>query len=244
MASNHKKRALEAAQLFIRKNYPNCHAALLAGSVTRREATETSDLDIVVFDKNIHSSYRESLIEFGWPIEVFVHNEISYKKFFEADKKRARPSMPRMIYEGIVLKDDGILDSIKNEAKEILSNGPDEWTRETIDLKRYLITDTLDDFIGSERREEGIFIANSLAEMTSEFVLRTNRKWVGSSKWVYRSLKEFDEGFASHFVSAFNSYYISEDKSNVIQLVDDILQPYGGRLFEGFSLGKTNDGGS
>lgn len=229
---------LEAAQQFIQKHYPDCKAALLAGSVTRGEATETSDLDIVIFNKNNNSSYRESLIDFGWPIEVFVHNETSYKQFFETDKKRARPSMPRMVYEGIVLKDDGLLEAIKKEAKEILDNGPDEWTRETIDLKRYFITDTLDDFIGSEQREEAIFITNSLAELTSEFVLRTNRKWIGASKWVYRTLKDFDEEFAYRFVASFDSFYRNGDKSKIIQLVDEILQPFGGRLFEGFLMGK------
>ncbi|MEH7237547.1 nucleotidyltransferase domain-containing protein [Bacillus sp. JJ1562] len=242
-AFNKKMKPLEAAQQFIQKYYPDCQAALLAGSVTREESTVTSDLDIVVFDRNIASSYRESLIDFGWPIEVFVHNETSYKLFFETDKMRARPSMPRMVYESIILKDDGILEIVKTEAKELLDNGPDEWTKETINLKRYFITDILDDFIGNEKREETIFIANNLAELTSEFVLRTNRKWIGASKWVYRALKEFDEEFANRFVAAFDLFYRNGDKSKVIQIVNDILQPYGGRLFDGFSLGKENLGG-
>lgn len=45
-----------AAQLVIEKHFPNCQAALLAGSVVRGEATSTSDLDIVVFDKELRSS--------------------------------------------------------------------------------------------------------------------------------------------------------------------------------------------
>ncbi|HER2162506.1 TPA: nucleotidyltransferase domain-containing protein [Streptococcus pyogenes] len=60
------------------KHFPNCQGALLAGSVVRGEATETSDLDIVVFDKNLSSPYRESLIAFSWAIEVFVNNLTSY----------------------------------------------------------------------------------------------------------------------------------------------------------------------
>ncbi|MEH7382134.1 nucleotidyltransferase domain-containing protein [Bacillus sp. JJ1533] len=241
MATVHKMNPIKAAQQFIQNRFPNCHAALLAGSVTRREATETSDLDIIVFDKNIPSSYRESLFDFGLPIEVFVHNDTSYRQFFESDKIRARPSMPRMVYEGIVIKDDGILQAIKKEAKEILDNRPDEWTKEMIDTKRYIITDTLYDFIGSEKREEAIFIANSLVELTSEFVLRTNRNWIGASKWVYCALKEFDEKLTIRFVAAFELFYRNGDKCKVIQVVDDILQPYGGRLFEGFKLGKGSE---
>jgi hypothetical protein len=234
---NHKP-PIEAANQFIKKYFPNCQGALLAGSVVRGEATETSDLDIVIFDNNLASSYRESLIDFGWAIEVFAHNLISYKQFFDQDVKRARPSLPRMVSEGIVLKDNGIIESIKKEADSILAKGPEEWTTETINTKRYFITDALDDFIGCSSRAEEIFIANTLAELVSEFVLRTNRKWIGASKWVVRALRQHDEKFAVQFVMAFDFYYRTGEKQQIINLVDPVLLPFGGRLFEGFSLGK------
>lgn len=228
----------KAADLFILDHFPNCDGALLAGSVIRGEATDTSDLDIVIFDKNLKTAYRESFFEFGWNIEVFVHNLTSYKEFFKSDCERARPSLPKMVSEGIVIIDSGIIESIKQEANDLLEKGPEEWSAETIKIKRYFITDSLDDFIGSTNRAEEIFIANTLAELVSEFVLRTNRKWIGTSKWVVRSLRNYDEKFADHFVEAFDSFYKTGDKNKIIVMVDEILQPFGGRLFQGFSLGK------
>jgi predicted nucleotidyltransferase len=239
MKSNRLK-PIEAAHQFIKEYFPNCKGALLAGSVVRGEGTVSSDLDIVVFDNKLKSAYRESLIEFGWPIEVFVHNLSSYKDYFESDSKRARPSLPRMVSEGIILKDEGIIEAIKKEAQEILNSGPEEWSKETIKLKQYFLTDTLDDFIGCYNRSEEIFIANTLAELVSEFVLRTNRKWVGTSKWLVRSLRHYDETFAEHFVEAFDQFYKTGSKDQIIQIVDEVLQPFGGRLFHGFSLGKNN----
>ncbi|RBW67556.1 nucleotidyltransferase domain-containing protein [Bacillus taeanensis] len=228
----------EAAQQFVDKHFPRCHGAVLAGSVVRGEATETSDLDIVIFDDNLHESFRESLTDFGWAIEIFVHNLTSYKQFFESDCERATPSMPRMISEGIVLKDKGVIGLIKKEAKEILEKGPEEWSEETIKTKRYFITDALDDFIGCTNRAEEIFIANTLAELIHEFVLRTNGYWIGTSKWIVRSLKDFDKEFTEEFVEAFDFFYKTGKKNKVVQLVDKVLDPYGGRLFDGFSLGK------
>ncbi|MEH7011672.1 nucleotidyltransferase domain-containing protein [Neobacillus niacini] len=228
----------KAAELFTSKHFPNCHGALLAGSVVRGEATETSDLDIVIFDKNLKSAYRESIIDFGWNIEVFVHNLTSYKDFFKSDCERARPSLPKMVSEGIVIIDSGKIESMKQEANDLLEKGPEEWSAETIKIKRYFITDALDDYIGSTNRAEEIFIANTLAELVSEFVLRTNQKWIGTSKWVVRSLRNYDEKFAEHFVEAFDSFYKTGDKNKIIVMVDEILQPFGGRLFQGFSLGK------
>ncbi|MFS0779397.1 nucleotidyltransferase domain-containing protein [Neobacillus sp. 3P2-tot-E-2] len=228
----------KAAELFTLNHFPNCNGALLAGSVVRGEGTETSDLDIVIFDKNLKSAYRESVIEFGWNIEVFVHNLTSYKEFFKSDCERARPSLPKMVSEGIVLKDSGIIEAIKQEAKDLLAKGPEEWSAETIRIKRYFITDALDDFIGCSMRAEEIFIANTLAELVSEFVMRTNRQWIGTSKWVIRSLRNYDEKFADHFVDVFDTFYKTGDKNRIIVMVDDILKPFGGRLFQGFCLGK------
>lgn len=160
-----KDKPIEAAQKFIHKYFPNCNGALLAGSVVRGEETDTSDLDIVIFDETVPSSYRESLIEFDWPIEVFVHNTSSYKSFFESDRERARPSLPQMVSEGIILKDDGVIGIIREEAIDLLKEVPEEWSEVTLQIKRYFLTDTLDDFIGcTNNRGEEIFIANALAE--------------------------------------------------------------------------------
>jgi len=233
-----KLKPIKAAERFINQRFSYCQGAVLAGSIIRGEETDTSDLDIVIFDKSIMESYRESFIDFGWPIEIFVHNLTSYKIFFEMDYKDAKPSMQRMISEGIVLKDEGIMDSIKKEAKEILNKGPGEWTEETVTIKRYFITDALDDFIGSNNRAEEIFIANSLANLVHEFILRTNGHWIGSSKWIIRALKHYDVKFTEEFIEAFDDFYKTGEKGRVIQLTEMVLEPFGGRLFEGFSLGK------
>ncbi|MBT2690215.1 nucleotidyltransferase domain-containing protein [Bacillus sp. ISL-47] len=233
-----KIHAAETSQEFITRHFPACQAAVLAGSVIRGEETDTSDLDIVVFDSAIKTAYRESFIFFGWPIEVFVHNLDSYKDFFRNDAERARPSLPRMVAEGMPLKDSGILQEIKKEALSLLAKGPEAWTEETIRLKRYFITDAVDDLRGSSNRGEEIFIAGTLAELLSEFVLRTNRQWIGSSKWTARALQQYDPVFAEEFMAAFDIFYRDGIKTNIIELTEKMLEPHGGPLFEGFSLGK------
>jgi predicted nucleotidyltransferase len=231
-----KLKAEEAARQFIEKHFPDCDAALLAGSVIRQEATSTSDLDIVIFDNKLPSAYRESVFAFGWPIEVFVHNFQSYKDFFDHDVKRARPSLPRMVSEGTIIKNNMVLKSIKEEAAWIIEKGPKTWSEKEIELKRYFITDTLDDFIGSAIRAEELFIASTLAELLHEFVLRTNNRWIGNSKWIVRELYRYDQMFAERFVHAFDLYYKTGEKKKVIELADIVLQPFGGRLFDGFSI--------
>ncbi|WP_406945291.1 nucleotidyltransferase domain-containing protein [Halobacillus sp. SY10] len=232
-------KAFEAAKGVIAERFPDCDASLLAGSVVRGEATSTSDLDIVIFDSEVTSSFRESFYAGQWPVEVFVHNWSSYRVFFDSDCERGQPSMPRMVAEGHVLKWDDRLEAVKHEAADLLKKGPPPWSKETLLLKRYFLTDALDDFVGCTERGEALFIAAKLAEQTSEFYLRANGQWSGSSKWIARSLRNYDAAFAERLIQCFVHFYKSGEKKGVVELVDEVLNPYGGRFFEGFSIGKS-----
>lgn len=76
----------------------------------------------------------------------------------------------------------------------------------------------------------------TLAEQLHEFVLRTNKRWVGKSKWVVRELNRYDPVFTEQFVEAFSHYYETGNKNKVTELAELILEPFGGRLFDGFSI--------
>lgn len=230
---------IEAAQSIITSQFPTCDVALLGGSVVRGEATKTSDLDIVIVDQSLVSCYRESFYSNGWPVEVFVHNFATYKIFFKIDCDRGRPSLPQLVSEGIILKGKAeIVERLKREANDVLNKGPDKWNEETMKQKRYFITDTLDDFIGASKREEELFIANLLADLVHEYVLRVNGQWLGNSKWFIRVLRRYDEQYAEQFVAAFDHFYKTEEKNELITFVEKTLEQYGGRVFEGFSIGK------
>lgn len=231
---------IDAAKDLINEKFSECQGAVLAGSVIRGEATSTSDLDIVIFCKHLDASYRESFTYKGWPVEIFVHNLSSYKNFFKMDCDSGKPSMPTMVSEGMIFKDEGVMSSIREEAKYLLKKGPAAWSQDTIDTQRYFITNLIDDLIGSDIRYEQIFIVNTLSDRLQEFVLRMNGQWIGSSKWAFRALDRFDRSFATTFMDAFEAFYQSGEINQIIQLTDSVLEPYGGRLFDGFSLGKEN----
>ncbi|MGG5737018.1 MULTISPECIES: nucleotidyltransferase domain-containing protein [Bacillus cereus group] len=230
---------IEAAQNIITSKFSKCDVALLGGSVARGEATKTSDLDIVIFDHSLSSCYRESFYSNGWPVEVFVHNFETYKTFFKMDCDRGRPSLPQLVLEGFVLKGKvEIVERLKREANDLLMKGPDKWTEEMMKQKRYFITDALDDLIGATKREEELFIANLLADLVHEYVLRVNGQWLGNSKWFIKVLKRYDEVYAEKFVVVFDHFYKTGEKKDLIAFIEKTLEEYGGRMFEGFSIGK------
>lgn len=232
-------KALEAATRFVEKYFDDCLVALLAGSVVREEATSTSDLDIVIITSNITSAYRESFYDFGWPIEVFVHTEESYKEFFKQDVNRRRPSLPKMCSEGIIIKDkDGLANIIKNEADFLLTQGLQPYSIKEAETKRYFITDMLDDLIGATSRPEELFIINELSADIANFMLVNNDCWEGKGKWIPRNIKRLDEDLYLDFMNALNEFYQNGNKNQFINFVERELNKYGGRLFEGYSVGK------
>ncbi|MEN1937926.1 nucleotidyltransferase domain-containing protein [Paenibacillus sp. 102] len=232
-------KAIDAAQKIIESQFLNCDVALLGGSVARGEATKTSDLDLVILDSSLSHCYRESFVSNGWPVEVFVHNFKTYKEYFKSDCKRGKPTLPQLVSEGIILKGEmGTVTRLKQEAQQLLDKGPEKWTEGLMRQKRYFLTDALDDFIGATKREEELFIANLLADLVHEYVLRVNGQWMGNSKWFIRVLRKYDETFAEEFVEAFDHFYRTGEKMKLIDFIERTLEKYGGRLFEGFSVGK------
>ncbi|MFD1638629.1 nucleotidyltransferase domain-containing protein [Evansella tamaricis] len=240
MARNFKPDPFATARQFVHDHFPYCDGVILSGSIIQGNATSTSDLDVIIFDRNVPSSFRESFLYHDWPMEIFVHNLTSYKQIFITDYERAIPTLPTMISEGKALFDlGGIISSIKLEANQLLQAGPEPWSKKTINMKRYFITDVLNDFIDAEDRGEEVVIANTLLQWLQEFFLRTNGNWIGEAKWIIRTLRKYDAPFATKYVESFDSFYRTGNKEPIITLADQILAPYGGRLFHGFSMGEN-----
>ncbi|MFP7253713.1 nucleotidyltransferase domain-containing protein [Terribacillus goriensis] len=227
----------DTAKRFIEINHPECAGALLAGSCARGEATQTSDLDIIILYAGENQAYRESLLFEGWPVEAFVYTGEAYLKFFASDADRGIPSMPRMVSEAIVLKESPAVTKMKSEANSIFSAGPSPWSKQKIDHNRYMITNLMDDFLDKEVGGEAYFLANAIINDLAIFTLRTRQHWIGSGKWMFRELKSMDAALANRFEQSLAAFYQQHDKQAIVELADDCLDPYGGRLFEGYYVG-------
>lgn len=230
--------AEQTARLIVESRYPDCDAALLAGSFVRGQATATSDLDLIIFRESIPASYRESFTFDEYPVEAFVHSSTTIRDFFRQDRERGRPSMQRMVAEGLVLRDHDLLKPLKEYAESELLAGPPVLSPAETDRARYFLTDLLDDFIGVTERSEGLGIAARLLEQATDFRLRTSGHWTGQGKWLIRSLETIHPVEAGRLVEAFESYFRSDEKQAVIDLLEQWLAERGGRYFDGFSLGK------
>lgn len=223
-----------AAMKFLEKYFPHAKNALLAGSVVENEQTRNSDLDIIVIVDDHVTYSKKCVFDFDWPIEAFVYQREIFYTMFETECMVGRASLPRMCASGVILMDDGFSSEVKEQAQKRMAEGPVAWSIEQIDEARYRISDLLDDFICSRNEKEELFTAVQLSNEVHEFILRTRQQWTGYGKWMVRSLKEFDQSVCEEYVSKFESYFRNNDQESLIEYIRNVLQPYGGELFDGF----------
>lgn len=215
-----------------RLRFPEAVAVFLAGSVMRGQATEHSDLDVVVIHRSLPAAQRESLMHRDWPVELFVHDPETLAYFFEEDRQRGVPSLASMVAEGLELP--GPNDASrqwKETARQLLEQGPPAWQRHQVDASRYAITDVCDDLRSPRGPEQALASACRLYEMLANFALRANDRWSATGKSLPGQLDLLQAGLAARFTAAFAQVLHEHDPMALLALTDHILEPFGGRLF-------------
>ena len=225
------KDPLQTIHKLIQEKYSKAETVFWAGSVSKNQATETSDLDLIVIYKNIPNAYREAFIYDGWPIDVFVHDPSTLEYIFEEiDKVILIAATPKMIAEGIELPHSTELGKkLKQHAQAIIDSSP---TISFNDLcsRRFHITDSLGDLESAKNQHEKMAISFELYKKLAEFYLLPNNKWIGSGKQLARLLEEYNRLIANKFELAFSKF----DKTAITNLSIEILKPHGGLLWDGF----------
>ena len=207
----------------------------LGGSVMRGEATPTSDLDIVVVYERLPNAYREAFVYGGWPVEAFVHDAGTLEEFFESDRRRGVPALLSMVWEGVEIPEACEFSArLKRSAQELLEAGPPPWDEEELTLRRYRLTDWVDDMRHPRSAEELVATGAWLYQDAAEFFFRTRGQWSAHSKTIPRRLREADAAFAEKFLRAFDALFTEKRPEPAAALVAEMLEPFGGFLFDGF----------
>ena len=145
-----------AAKDLFETRYQGAAAVLVAGSVVRGEASQYSDLDLVVIFPSVRAAYRESFTHMGWPVEAFIHDLETLRYFFyKIDQPSATSTLCEMVKEGLEVPSACKLsDEAKLLATEVLKAGPPALTFEEIEDRRYSISELIDDLRDPRTRHE------------------------------------------------------------------------------------------
>jgi hypothetical protein len=217
------------ARALVAERLPDAVAAYLGSGVLSGRRTTTSDLDIVVVVDRPPAPFRESLRWREWPVELFVHDHVSLPEYFGRDARRRRPTLARMVADGVPLTDrDGVAAQYQDQARAVLAAGPPVLTVAELELCRYGLTDLLDDLAGSCDEGEIAVISWTLWRLTAELALLLAGSWLGTGKWLLRELRAAEPALAAELLAAVDS------PERLIAAADQVLGQAGGRLWAGY----------
>lgn len=216
--------------------YQGAQVIFLAGSVVRGEASNYSDIDLVIVYPRVEKAYRECFYHRGWPVEAFIHDPETLKYFFDdVDRPIGRATLAEMVFEGYEFPSSSELTSqLKTLASEFLKQGPPPLSRDEIDERRFHISGLIDDLREPRNRFELVAAATLLYNELADFYFRSNCGWTGSGKAILKRLKAVNPGLSRRFADAFESLFAKGETAPVIELAEEILGTQGGLLFEGY----------
>ena len=226
---------LATAERLWSQRYPSASVLFCGGSVVRGQGFPSSDLDVVVIFAHVENAWRESLLFEGWPVEVFAHDSETLAYFVAEDGKRRIPSLAHMISEALVIPTiTPLSQDIQLWARGVLAARPEVPSSASLAEDRYWLTDTLHDFRDDRSARELRAIACKLYPRLCRFVLETRGHWLGSEKMLPRLVEQAAPELGEAIEGAFERFFTTGDRSDALRVAQQILEPFGGELFDGF----------
>lgn len=224
---------VELTERFIATTYPGAQIALIGGSTARGERTTTSDIDLLIIGDDLFAdgaTGSASTHRFEDEVfEVFAYTPEGFAQWAERDLRGHRPVIVRMLLDGIPVRSDDRLDALRERWAAALGSGP-RVSGEELALRRYVITDLLDDLRDATDPLEQTVIAALLYERVAELMLLASGHWIGAGKWLPRLLRELDRTRAD----ALGDPLIARDHALFAVAVERELTWAGGRVQDGF----------
>lgn len=224
---------IELCERFIAREFPAADIAVLGGSTARGTRTTSSDIDLLVIGDGLFTAGRTSLAatyQYDDEIfEVFAYTHEAYTEWAIGGVRQHRPVIVHLLVEGQEVRGGEALSRLRSDWSAKLAEGPSADDHE-LAMRRYAITNLLDDLRDSVDALERSVIAWTLFEKVAEVMLLTERRWIGTGKYLPRRLRELSPGRTDRLTSPL----LGADFAAFADRVDEELVSLGGRVHAGF----------
>lgn len=223
------------AARFVSAHFPLADAAFLGGSAATADATDSSDLDILVVLPTRWSevAFVETTRFEGQLVEAFVYGPEALRLWLDKGRDDRFPVLDRLIGEGVPLTGGLVAQSLGDESRRVLRDGPEEPDPAALSSRVYSLSAALDDMVDATHIGERFVISSTAWREAAELALAVRRRWLGTGKWLLRELTaETDEfGLAAWAGS-------DHDPSDLEQCIRAVLDAAGGYVQEPFIRGQ------
>jgi hypothetical protein len=224
---------VELCESFIDQEFPAAEIAVIGGSTARGDRTPSSDVDLLIIGDDLFADEATSVAatySFGGEVfEVFAYTHDGFSEWARRGIDQYRPVIVHMLVEGREVRGGEALTALRGGWGETLAEGPIVGEHEMA-MRRYEITDLLDDLRDAVDDLERNVLAWSLFEKVAELMLLAERRWIGTGKYLPRRLRELSPGRVERLTSPL----LQGDLAAFAACVDRELSSAGGRVHAGF----------
>ncbi|MCT1364854.1 MULTISPECIES: nucleotidyltransferase domain-containing protein [unclassified Microbacterium] len=224
----------ERIERFLAARYPRAGIAIVAGSTARGERTPTSDIDLLLIDDDLFADVSQvseaATHAFEDEIfEVFAYTVEGFREWADRGVAQHRPVIAHMLVEGAAIRSTPALAELRTRWSAVLALGSVLSETESR-IRRYVITDLLDDLQDATDPLEQRVVAGLLFERMAELMLLAGGQWIGSGKWLPRRLRAWSPERADQL----STPLLAGDFPGFAARVDEELTMAGGRVQAGF----------
>ncbi|MCX5589638.1 nucleotidyltransferase domain-containing protein [Streptomyces erythrochromogenes] len=143
--------------------------------------------------------------------------------------------LQNMYASGLVLVDSkGEAGRVRALAEADLREGPPALESETVDKKRYGLTDALDDLADARDPVERLAVAGYAVSAAADLLCDHHHAWIGGGKWFPRRLLEADPERGAALLEGHHHLCGSGEPTALISAASKVLDLVGGPLREGY----------
>lgn len=224
---------VQLCERFVEQEFPEAEIAVVGGSTARGNRTPSSDIDLLLIGDSLFADEATSLAATfsfeGEIFEVFAYTHDGYSDWAHSGISQYRPVIVHMLVEGREVRGGEALTALRGRWREKLTEGPVVSEHE-IAMRRYAITDLLDDLRDAADDLERNVIAWSLFQQVAELMLLNEHRWIGAGKYLPRCLRELSHSRVDRLTSPL----LRGDFAAFATCVDEELARAGGRVQAGF----------
>ena len=203
----------------------------VGGSAALGTETEHSDLDVTVVYDRLPNPIRESFFFEGWPVESSLTDVTTLERTMAVAPHLGTCAVPALVAKALALPAESELSrSLQQRARDVIAAGPLPLTPSDHQAARYGITYTLHKLAHAQER---MFVGANLMMRLVNYWLRSRGRWGVSNTYIGQRLREDDPAMATRMLEVFTAMHAGE-LAPLDALVDDVLAPFGGRLFDGY----------
>ncbi len=223
----------------ILKQFPSTYYLSVCGSILTSRFNPGSDIDLLALIDGKELEYNSIQLVCekcdGRMLEVAVMPFFRLLQNFDLAPHTNNISLLTEAYYSISLMDTkNIRSTIRNQAFQILENGPMRCNQKIINQYRRRLFDAINNAKFNNDNNELKFNIRYLENILLEIILRINNIWLTPryDHWLYRRALQCQSPLAKDLIKAISK----ENKDQLFQIAEKVLNEIGGAPQNGFTI--------